>query len=275
MIPLLAGTTIWWVVMVCVGAINLAIAWTIFARIMRHRATTKWPVFPLILGVLFVTVACYRTVFVSSYPNRLAWFDTMFNSPLVIRSLALFAEISFISLIAWVLRRMPPIEDAPVLNIAPLFSVGCIATAQFFAFGGLITQFNWLFAVEESLWALAFIAITPVVVVRLRRHQPDDRRHRAFLIMMAVWCFGYLAFQLGYALPFEYYTHLTDGLRSIVFADALHQAVFNFTATHDFSTWGGAGFFIWHSGYFSLCSWMVIYSMTVPLASQARTQHTP
>ena len=268
MIVMLSGTTIWWTIMVVIGAINLALAWLIFGRSVRQNDQRR--VFPLVLGVIFVTVACYRTIFVSSYPDRLAWFNTMFNSPVVIRSLALCAELSFIGLIAWVLRSMPPIDDATTrlgsaLRVLPVVAVCCIGAAQFFSFGGLITQFNFLFAIEETLWALAFISITPVVVVRLRRHVPDDSKRRIFLIIMAIWCFGYLAFQLCYALPFMYYAHLADGLRTIVFSDALHQAVFNFTATHDYSTWGGIGFFVWQSGYFSICSWIVLYSMTVPV----------
>jgi len=264
--------------MVCVGAINLLIGWGIVAGVAhRNRsAENRRRVLPLVLGVIFVSVACYRTIFVASYPSRLAWFDTMLNSPIVIRCLALFAELAFIGILALVLRSMAPIADARgepirgmrVIQALPLVSVGAIATAQFFAFGGLITQYNYLFAIEESLWALAFICLAPVVVARLRRRVPADRRSRIFLIMMAVWCCGYLAFQLGYALPFMYYSHLGDGLGPIVLADALRQAAFDFTATRDFATWGGLGFFVWHSGYFSICSWMVLYSMTVPVRVQ-------
>jgi len=268
MIAMLSGTTTWWVIMVVIGAANLAIAWFIFGRAIHQRDQRR--VFPLVLGVVFVTVACYRTIFVSSYPDRLAWFDTMFNSPLVIRGLALCAELSFIGLIAWLLRSMPPIENATTglasaVRVLPVVAVCCIGAAQLFSFGGLITQFNFLFAIEETLWALAFISITPVVVLRLRRRIPADAHRRAFLIIMAVWCFGYLAFQLFYALPFMYYTHLADGLRTIVFSDALHQSFFNFTATHNYTTWGGIGFFIWQSGYFSICSWIMLYAMTVPV----------
>jgi len=271
MIAMLSGTTVWWTIMVVIGAANLALAWLIFGRAVRQRDQRR--VFPLVLGLIFVTVACYRTIFVCSYPDRLAWFDTLFNSPLVIRSLALCAELSFIGLIAWVLRSLPPIDDASdrlrrALDVLPIVAVCCIGAAQFFSFGGLITQFNYLFAIEETLWALAFISITPVVVTRLHRRVPDDSKRRIFLIVMAIWCFGYLAFQLFYALPFMYYAHLADGLRTIVFSDALHQAVFNFTATHDYSTWGGIGFFIWQSGYFSICSWIVLYAMTVPVRAK-------
>jgi len=272
MIVMLSGTTIWWTIMVVIGGINLALAWVIFGWAKRRHDNRR--VFPLVLGLIFVTVACYRTIFVSDYPDRLAWFNTLFNSPFVIRSLALCAELSFIGLIAWVLRSLPPIGDAPnrldrAMDVLPIVAVCCIGAAQIFSFGGLITQFNFLFAIEETLWALAFISITPVVVIRLRRRVPGNSNARIFLIIMAIWCFGYLAFQLFYALPFMYYANLGEGLRSIVFMDALHQSIFNFATTHDYSIWGGIGFFVWQSGYFSICSWIVIYAMTVPVHRQA------
>jgi len=32
----------------------------------------------------------------------------------------------------------------------------------------------------------------------------------------------------------------------------------------DLNAWGGMGFVIWHTGYFSLCVWMVLFLMTGP-----------
>ena len=271
---------IWWSVMVVIGAINFCLVWTIFIRTRRqdsqytpeHRRFVRWA---QMLGVIFVSVAFYRTIFVSSYPSRLAWFDTMLNSPFVIRSLALFAELSFITLIALIFLHMPQLDGGAnkrsgfhaYLSKAPIIAVVCIFAAQFSSFGGLITQYNFLFAIEETLWALAFISLTPLVIARLRQNSHStavNNKYRIFLIVMAVWCAGYLAFQCFYALPFMYYAHLADGLHSIVFAEALRQAIFDFTATQNYSTWGGLGFFIWQSGYFSICSWMVLYFMTVP-----------
>jgi heme exporter protein D len=33
--------------------------------------------------------------------------------------------------------------------------------------------------------------------------------------------------------------------------------------TREFDEWGGIGFFIWHTGYFTVCSWMVLLFMWV------------
>lgn len=34
--------------------------------------------------------------------------------------------------------------------------------------------------------------------------------------------------------------------------------------TKDLNVWGGMGFVIWHTGYFSICVWIVPFLMTGP-----------
>jgi len=276
--------------MAVVGTANLVMALVIFFR------SRKWGVaephnsgyFRLlrILGLIFISVALYRTIFVSSYPDRLVWYDTVFNSPFLIRCLAAFAELSFIIMIAAVMRKM--IKDIvmsdervngnlprSVLDKLPLVAVGCIFLAQLFAFAGLITQYQTPFAIEETLWALAFLSITPMIVTgfkQVKKNKNAAKGFKAFLIVMAVWCGGYLAFQCLYALPFMYFANLAQDAGKSIPRDALRQAVFGYTATRDFSTWGGLGFFIWHSGYFSVCAWMTLLFMSAPRKQNAMSE---
>jgi hypothetical protein len=151
-----------------------------------------------------------------------------------------------------------------VLTKLPFVAVGCIFVAQFFAFAGLITQYRTPFAIEEALWALAFLSITPLVIMGLKKQNDTAKGFKTFLIIMAVWCGGYLAFQCFYALPFMYFANLAQDAGKIVSGDALKQAISAYTVTRDFNTWGGFGFIIWHSGYFSLCSWMTLFFMSAP-----------
>lgn len=272
---------IWWGIMVAVAAINFAAAVFLFVRAIRRGKTDgadkKYITLLGVLGLIFVTVALYRSVFVSSYPDRLAWFDTLFNSPLVVRCLALFAELSFIGMVSIVSTRLAAdlglkddVSNAKLGNFLfkglPVAAFCCIALAQFFAFGGLITQYLTLFAIEETLWALAFLSVVPLVIFGIRKIRRDKtvaKNIKAFFIIMAVWCAGYLAFQ-SYALPFMYYSQLAQDAGRVVPPDAFLQAITGFTVTHDYETWGGAGFFIWHSGYFSVCAWMALFFMTAP-----------
>lgn len=272
--------TTWWGSMVAVSTINLLIAIIIFTKSLKWKQqepnNSRYFMLLRTFGLIFVSVASYRTIFVSSYPDRLAWFNTIFNSPFIIRCFALFAELSFIGMIAIILSKFckemllnndQNTNKHSVLVKIPYFAFGCIFVAQFFAFSGLITQYLTLFATEETLWALAFISITPLVIIGLKevkRQKPLEKSYKHFFVIMAVWCFGYLAFQCLYELPFSYYANLSQDVGRIVPHDALKQAIYGFTATRDYTKWGGLGFFIWHSGYFSICVWMTLFFMTAP-----------
>jgi len=45
---------------------------------------------------------------------------------------------------------------------------------------------------------------------------------------------------------------------------AIRDAFLVVHATHDLSAWGGLGFVVWHTGYFSICVWIVLFLMTGP-----------
>jgi len=224
-----------------------------------------------IMGIVFVSVALYRSIFVSSYPDRLVWFDTIFNSPFVVRCLALFAELSFIGMIAAVLLRLckdmglsgDRSKTEALLVKTPYIAGACILIAQPFAFIGLTTQYTTLFAIEEAFWALAFLSITPLIFYALKNKE-QTVGYKLFLTVMAVWCVGYLSFQLFFALPFMYFSEVAQDIGRVVPPDSLRVAIFNYTVTRDFNAWGGIGFIIWHSGYFSLCSWMSLLYMSAP-----------
>ncbi|MDR0475861.1 MAG: hypothetical protein LBH43_19620 [Treponema sp.] len=223
-----------------------------------------------IMGLVYCAVALYRSIFVSSYPNRLVWFDSMLNSPFLIRCFALFAELSFIGAIALNLLKLNaenPLPDKLTKNKfsnvvfikTPYVSFGCIAGANIFAFCGLITQLHIFFAIEETLWMLAFALIIPLIFAQLKNlpKDPANKLYRILLTILAVWCVGYTSYQVFFALPFVEYAR-TD---TVTEASNLHEAIFNFTATQDFESWGGVGFAIWHSGYFTLCVWMMLFFM--------------
>jgi hypothetical protein len=46
--------------------------------------------------------------------------------------------------------------------------------------------------------------------------------------------------------------------------EAVRDAFFVVRETKDLAAWGGLGFVIWHSGYFSICVWMVLFLMNGP-----------
>ena len=115
---------------------------------------------------------------------------------------------------------------------------------------------------STALWGVAYVSMIPLILARLKLSKKHglDANQRLFLIVMAMWCVGYSIFQFGYGLPFIHMNDMT--LEAIVMPEnALSQSIHGFTATRDFQTWGGIGFMIWHSAYFSICSWLVLIFM--------------
>jgi hypothetical protein len=231
----------------------------------------------------------YRAIFVSSYLEQLAWFNSVLNSSLLIRCFAIFAELSFAGLIAKSLLRMnleiPGLVDTRHKFVAflqtktPIILFTCIFIANIFATTATITKINLLFALEETFWGIGFVSILPMLFISMRklsayRNTPEWanlQQFRIMIILVAVFSIGYSLFELGFNLPVVYWPNAIAQLRmpnpEPVFRfgiQAIRDAFFIVYETKDLSAWGGMGFVVWHSGYFSICVWMVLFLMTGP-----------
>ncbi len=183
MTPDIAWAWPWWSAMVTVNIINLIVCLTISRRITRSAGgfsniTDQYQKSMLVMGLIFTMVGAYRAVFVSRYLYQFAWFDVLANSSLLIRFLAIFAELSFAGLFAYAMLRFS--KDMPsknqtnlALNFieskSPYLLFVCIFTAQFFATTATINKNNTLFAIEEILWTVGFLLILPLAFIQLGR----------------------------------------------------------------------------------------------------------
>lgn len=277
-----AWAWLWWVFMVAINIIQLIICFY-FVFIIRKRLNnqrdtySKWM---MIFGVIFTIVAAYRSVFVSRYLTQYAWFDTIANSSLIIRSLALLAEISFAFLFGLYLLNVE--KDVPVqsttglfyrlMTKGPYFLIIAIILAQFFAYGGLIFKSRLSFAIEESLWSLGFFAILPIALVQLKRlwpmKSPEFKTLRIVSMVVAIWCIIYCTYALVFHLPTEYWAKAFEQMRTNIPElksgwSAVSDSFYKVNVTHRFSDWG-IGFFIWHSSYFTICVWLSLMLMRAP-----------
>jgi hypothetical protein len=280
----------WWGTLVAINVINLSICFFLFMRSAKdpNPADARYRRTMRILGVVFLCVAFYRSIFVSNYLKQLAWFNSPLNSSLLIRSFAIFAELSFAGLIALSLSRMN--ADVPELNSknriaaflqtkTPPFFFACILIANFFATAATITKIEILFAIEETLWGLAFISIVPMLIMSLRKlfsyrnttQWVKTRQFRILAVILGVFAIGYSFYSLFYHLPIEYWPTALAQLRmqppepAFRFGvQAVRDALFIVHETKDLHAWGGIGFLIWDTGYFSICGWIVLFLMTAP-----------
>ena len=281
----------WWGSLVTINAVNLILCIFLFIRSTKdpHPDDAKYQGTMRVLGLVFLCVALYRSIFVSSYLEQLAWFNSVLNSSLLIRCFAIFAELSFAGLIAKSLLRMTmeipdliPTKDKVAIFLqtkAPIVLFFCILIANCFATAATITKMDVLFAIEETLWGLAFLSIIPMLIrsmSKLFSYRNTDawastRKFRELTIILAIFAIGYSFYSLFYHLPIEYWPTALAQLSmpnpdpSFKFGlQAIRDAFFIVHQTRDLNAWGGIAFIVWDTGYFSICGWMVLYMMTAP-----------
>jgi hypothetical protein len=279
----------WWTVIVLINVVNLVACAVVYRRslIPRDGSDAAYRKQMRMMGVIFALVAAYRAVFVSRYTAQLAWFDTVANSSLLVRMFAVAAELSFSGLFALALLRVN--SDIPAANDAhankfklfitkksPYVLFVCIFLAQFFATSGLISKNQTLFAIEETLWTVGFLAVLPLAILQLRRvyaikdEETVARLHmlRQSTIIIAAWCVFYCSYGLFYHLPLETWAgainQIETGLPVIKSgASAITDAFLIVNETKAYGDWG-FGFLLWHSAYFSVCVWISIFLMRAP-----------
>ena len=159
---------------------------------------------------------------------------------------------------------------------SPYVLMVCLFLAQFFATGGLITKSKTLFAIEETLWSLGFLAVLPLAIMQIRRvygiKDPEKvaqlRLLRRSTILVAAWCVIYCCYGFFYHLPLESWAGAIDqintGLPVIKTGlSAIKDAFLIVNVTREFNDWG-YGFLFWHSSYFTILVWVSIYLMQAP-----------
>lgn len=74
----------WWTVIVFINVINLVVGGLVYKRSLHPQAGSeeKYRKRMRLMGVIFIMVAAYRSVFVSRYITQLAWIDSVANSSL-------------------------------------------------------------------------------------------------------------------------------------------------------------------------------------------------
>ena len=107
----------WWTFMVIINAVNLGASVFVFKQSrsmsMKDDKDAKYRRWMLVMGFIFTFVGLYRSIFVTSYGARRAWFGTILNSAGVVRTLAMFAELSFAGLIAYAMLKFNTYVPAP------------------------------------------------------------------------------------------------------------------------------------------------------------------
>ena len=83
--------------MVAINVVNVVPSVLVYRknRLLKDTRDVKYQRWMLAMGFIFTLVGFYRSIFVTSYGRRYGWFDTILNSTGVVRTMAMFAELSF------------------------------------------------------------------------------------------------------------------------------------------------------------------------------------
>ena len=167
--------------------------------------------------------------------------------------MATVAEISFAAQWAIVLRELGGIAGADTTSAVALLIVPLIVVAQCCSWYGVLTTNYLANAIENSIWAVAFLLVG-IAVCRLL---PEFEGIVRFgLVIAIIGIAGYLAFLITIDVPM-YLSRWHDGIageREILGAvQGFRDACTRWVVTHDFAHWKDE--IAWMSLYFTAAVW--------------------
>jgi hypothetical protein len=207
----------------------------------------------LSLCAAYVFGCAFRSFLPRADVQRICLFDTWLSSVLVGRSVATVAEICFAVQWAIVLRQLGGIAGVgTTLNVAWAI-VPLILAAQFCSWYGVLTTNYLANAIENSIWAVAFL----VVAIGLCRLLPEfEGLLRLALVGAIIGIAAYLAFLITIDVPMylnRWQDGRADGGKVLGPLEGLRDASTRWVVTHDFAQWKDE--IAWMSLYFTAAVW--------------------
>jgi hypothetical protein len=258
----------WWAALTLLSSGNIALWFLLYREIHTQPTGSPAPTpdagFMLFLCAAYVFGCAFRSVLPRADVQRICLFDTWLSSIVVGRSVATVAEVCFAAQWAIVLHQMGGMAnvDTP-LNVA-LVVVPLIVVAQCCSWYGVLTTNPLAHAVENSIWAVAFVAIA----IGLCRLLPEfDGLVRWGLVAAILGIAAYLTFLITIDVPMylsRWHDGLTQGNKVLRPIEGLRDAATRWIVTHDFAQWKDE--IVWMSLYFTAAVWAslalcVVYSL--------------
>src|SRR4029077_19912664 len=247
----------WWGLLTLVSSANIAV-WFSLYRQLREPPTgslgsTSGIDIMLLLCAAYVFGCAFRSFLPRADVQRICLFDTWLSSVVVGRSVATVAEIAFAAQWAIILYQLGTMTGADTTVNAALVIVPLILIAECFSWYAVLTT-NYLFnAIENSIWAVAFV----VVGAGLGRLLPEfDGVVRVILIAAMTGIAFYLAFLVTVDVPMylsRWRADTASGSRRLRPIEGLRDVATRWVVTHDIAHWKDE--IAWMSLYFSMAVW--------------------
>ncbi|WP_257167891.1 hypothetical protein [Bradyrhizobium sp. SRS-191] len=248
---------LWWAMLTLVSLANI-VFWFILYRELAGGSGSATSLSSqsgqmLALSAAYVFGCAFRSVLPRADVQRICLVDSWLSSIFVGRSVATIAEIAFAAQWAIILAQLGAIADADTaVNMARLI-VPIIVVAEICSWYAVVTK-NFLYnAIENSLWAVAFL----LVGIGLGRLLPEfDGLVRGLLIAGLVGIACYLAFLVVVDVPMyvkRWRIERAAGVPLLHPLVGLRDSATQWTVTHEFEHWKEE--IAWMSLYFSAAVW--------------------
>ena len=266
----------WWSLLTLVSGTNIALWFVLYHQLgapplgmvpLGRLAGASGSEVMLFLCAAYVFGCAFRSFLPRADVQRICLFDTWLSSVVVGRSVATVAEVCFVVQWAIVLHRFGTVAGADTVLTVAWVIVPLILIAECFSWFGVLTT-NYLFnAIENSIWAVAFLAIG----IGLGRLLPAvDGAVLVVLVVAIVGIAGYLAFLVTVDVPMylgRWRAKLADGGRHLGPLEGLRDVCTRWIVTHDLAEWKDE--IAWMSLYFSGAVWAslalcVVYAFQLP-----------
>jgi len=263
----------WWALLTVASSGNIALWFLLYRHFHIELAGTlagaSDVTLMLFLCAAYVFGCAFRSVLPRADVQRICLFDTWLSSVLIGRSVATVAEICFAVQWAMLLHLLGGIAGVDTTLHAAWVIVPLIFLAQCCSWYGVLTTNYLANAIENSIWAVAFL-VAGVGLCRLLS-EFDGLLYLAIIVAIAGIA-GYLAFLIAVDIPMylkRWQNGLKDGSKALSPLEGFRDAGTRWVVTHDFAQWKDE--IAWMSLYFTAAVWAslalcLVYSLAGHLA---------
>jgi hypothetical protein len=258
---------IWWGFLLLVSMLNIVVLLLLHTRLRRRMLDSPRPALriePLfLLCAAYVFGCAFRSILPRADVQRICLFDTWLSSVLVGRSVATIAEICFALQWAIFLRQLAGLAKSNSARNISNAIVPLILVAECCSWYSVLTTSYLGNAIENSLWAVAFLLIAAALAQLLNKFTGLIR----FAIGLAVFgIVGYLGFLCFIDVPMyfdRWQADLGSGKKLLGALAGLHDVSTRWAVTHDIAQWRDE--IAWMSLYFSVAVWSSLALFTFGL----------
>lgn len=257
---------IWNNILSIISIINIII---IIGFIMYKNKTENQKIFNILVFIFTITCAV-RSIYPRCDSTGFCIHKNSISTPIVGRSMATFAEISFGILIVKIVNIFlnstnEKINNQNLNNLLNFNNISLILPiiAQVFCWIGITTKNSLYNCIEESLWTLfgfsKFYTLIKLINIIGDNNDFKLRNIKNVSKYGAVFCFLYILFMIIIDVPMyfkRYYNDIKNKKKFLSFKDGF-KTLFNCKKNLDFNIWKKE--IPWLTFYFTFVVWVTFY----------------